>query len=52
MITWRCTHIDATGRRRRLLVRTHSHAAAAAWVEQLYGDAEALFLINLNGADE
>lgn len=52
MITWRCTHIDATGRRHRLVVRTHSQTAAAAWMEQLYGDAAALFLINLTGAEE
>ena len=46
MIAWRCTHIDAEGTRHRLLVRTHSHSAAANWMTQLYGDAAALFVIN------
>ena len=50
-MSFRVTHIDIHGRRRRLRLRAASSRHAMAWIEQLYGDAAYLAVIHLPGAD-
>lgn len=46
-MTFRVTHVGATGRRHRFEVQAVSNAMAMAWAEQLYGDARKLSAILL-----
>lgn len=48
-MTFRVTHIDIHGRRRRLCLRAVSTRHAMAWLEQLYGDAAYMAVIRLPG---
>jgi len=44
-MTFRVTHVGATGHRHRIEVQAASNAMAMAWVEQLYGEARKLSVI-------
>lgn len=46
-MTWRITHTDTRGRRRRLRVLASSNRLAMAWAVQLLGDARAMSCIRL-----
>ena len=45
VMTFRVTHVGATGHRHRIEVQAASNAMAMAWVEQLYGEARKLSVI-------
>lgn len=46
-MTFRVTHYDIHGRRRRIVVTASSNSMAMAWAEQLYGDARQLHAIRV-----
>lgn len=48
-MTFRVTHIDVCGKRRRLRIQACSSKLAMAWAEQLFGDARYLAAICLGG---
>lgn len=47
-MTFRVTHYDIHGRRRRLVVNAASNTQAMAWAEQLYGDARQIHVIRVD----
>lgn len=49
-MSWRVTHVDAAGRRRRLVLRGCGRPAAEALVEAMYGPARWLAVVRLPGA--
>lgn len=46
-MTFRITHVGATGARHRFRLRARSNEKAIAWALQLFGDARSLSCINL-----